>query len=93
LRYQRICELSDRLWSHLQQIPKIQCLRTTPPESGLVSFQVEGWSHLQLVDELEARQAMLRLIVNPNCVRACVHYLTLESEVDELADILANLTH
>jgi L-cysteine/cystine lyase len=82
-RYQRICQLSERLWSNLKKIPRVNCLRTTPPESGLVSFTVEDENHGALVQALEAQQMMVRLIVNPNCVRACVHYLTLESEVDE----------
>jgi L-cysteine/cystine lyase len=84
-RYQRICQLSERLWSNLKKIPRVNCLRTTPPESGLVSFTVEDENHGALVQALEAQQMMVRLIVNPNCVRACVHYLTLESEVDEFA--------
>jgi L-cysteine/cystine lyase len=82
-RYQRICQLSERLWSNLKKIPRVNCLRTTSPESGLVSFTVEDGNHSALVQALEAQQMMVRLIVNPNCVRVCVHYLTLESEVDE----------
>ena len=88
-RYQRICSLSQRLWSRLQDIPQIRTLRTTPPASGLVSFQVEKQSHPELVKVLENQQIMARLIVDPNCVRVCLHYLTLESEVDLLAEKLA----
>lgn len=84
-RYQRICQLSERLWSNLKKISGVNCLRTKPPESGLVSFTVEAWNHSALVQALEAQQIMARLIVNPNCVRVCVHFLTLESEVDEFA--------
>lgn len=90
-RYQRICQLSERLWSNLEKISGVHCLRTTPPEAGLVSFTVEGWNHGALVQALEAQKMMVRLIVNPNCVRACVHYLTLESEVDELTFRLQTL--
>jgi L-cysteine/cystine lyase len=90
-RYQRICMLSQRLWRHLQDIPHIKTLRTTPPASGLVSFQIEGQSHLECVKKLENQQVMVRLIVDPNCVRVCLHYLTLESEVDSLAEKLTAL--
>jgi L-cysteine/cystine lyase len=90
-RYQRICSLSQRLWSRLQDIPHIKTLRKTPPASGLVSFQVEGQSHPELVKALENQEIMVRLIVDPNCVRVCLHYLTLESEVDVFAEKLAFL--
>lgn len=87
-RYERICALSERLWSHLQEIPHLHTLRTAPPKSGLVSFQVEGQSHPQCIKTLESQQTMVRLIVDPNCIRVCLHYLTLESEVDLLAEKL-----
>jgi L-cysteine/cystine lyase len=90
-RYQRICMLSQRLWQHLQNIPQIKTLRTTPPASGLVSFQIEGQTHLEYVKTLESQQIMVRLIADPNCVRVCLHYLTLESEVDLLAEKLTSL--
>lgn len=90
-RYQRICTLSQRLWSHLQSIPGIRTIRTSPPEAGLVSFQVEGESHREWVQALEDRQIMTRLIADPNCIRVCLHYLTLEAEVDTLAERLAHM--
>ncbi len=89
-RYQRLVELSQRLWFQLQSLPQIRPVRQTPPDSGLVSFWVlengepsPRW-HKQLVDGLEAQGVYLRTLQAPNCVRACTHYLTLESEVDEL---------
>lgn len=90
-RYQRIRTLSARLWERLADIPKIHCLRTSPPEAGLVSFIVDGVAHAELVDTLEADRFMLRTILDPDCIRACVHYFTLESEVDELAEKLRSL--
>ncbi|HEY9824624.1 MAG TPA: aminotransferase class V-fold PLP-dependent enzyme, partial [Stenomitos sp.] len=90
-RYQRICALSQALWARLQDIPKVQCLRTTPPESGLVSFQLEGGSHPQLVQALENQGVMIRFIAHPNCARVCVHYLTLESELEEFVGALQKL--
>jgi L-cysteine/cystine lyase len=90
-RYGRICELSQRLWSNLGRIQGVHCLRRSAPEAGLVSFQIESGLHTEWVAKLEAQQMMIRLIASPNCLRACVHYLTLESEVDEFADRLAAL--
>ncbi|WP_404789942.1 aminotransferase class V-fold PLP-dependent enzyme [Altericista sp. CCNU0014] len=90
-RYQRIYSLSQRLWSHLQDIPSLRTLRTAPPEAGLVSFQVEGQSHKEWVQVLENWQIMMRLIADPNCIRVCLHYLTLEAEVDTLAEKLRQM--
>ncbi|MEL7405422.1 MAG: aminotransferase class V-fold PLP-dependent enzyme, partial [Cyanobacteria bacterium J06558_2] len=75
-RYQKICELSQYLWSGLNQIERVSCLKVTPPEAGLVSFQVSDSDHKQLVDTLEAQGFLLRTIADPDCIRACVHYLT-----------------
>lgn len=83
-RYRRIQTLSRSLWERLIDLPGVTCLRSQPPEAGLVSFQLSGKSHPQLVQFLEARGLMIRTILDSNCVRACVHYLTLESELEQL---------
>lgn len=86
-RYEQILKKSKYLWQKLQSIPEVRCLLTSPPESGLVSFQLTNTSQTsqKLVNYLEAQHNILtRTIANPDCVRACVHYFTLESEIDEL---------
>ncbi|KAB8334131.1 aminotransferase class V-fold PLP-dependent enzyme [Scytonema tolypothrichoides VB-61278] len=88
-RYQQICRNSEYLWRQLQVLPDIKTLRTSPPESGLVSFQLTNQTpstSRQLVLFLESQKLLTRTIVDPDCVRACVHYLTLESEIDELVE-------
>ncbi|MGL6140387.1 MAG: aminotransferase class V-fold PLP-dependent enzyme [Planktothrix sp.] len=88
-RYQQICQNSQYLWQKLSEIPQIQCLRTSPPEAGLVSFQLtNGKSHKSLVNTLENQGIFLRTLLDPNCVRACVHYFTLSSEIDQLIDAI-----
>lgn len=84
-RYGMICDRSAYLWQRLKALPSVQCLKTSAPASGLVSFQLENGKHPQLVQYLEARNFFLRVILNPNCVRACVHYFTTEEEIDGLA--------
>ena len=88
-RYQQICRLSQYLWQKLNDLEQITCLRTAPPEAGLVSFQLtssnrEASTHLRLVKFLETQSLMTRTLIEPDCVRACVHYFTLPSEVDQL---------
>ena len=93
-RYQRICELSQYLWGRLTDLPTITCLRTAPPETGLVSFQITPNGapapklHPQLVQTLEQQGIFLRTLLHPNCVRACTHYFTLESEIDQLVEAI-----
>ena len=83
-RYQKLVELSKYLWEQLQQIEQVTCLKNKPPEAGLVSFQVAGVKHKQMVNNLEKKGFLLRTIADPDCIRACIHYLTLPEEIDSL---------
>jgi L-cysteine/cystine lyase len=83
-RYDRIYQLSVYLWEKLQAIDGVNCLKNSPPESGLVSFIVKGKNPNQLVQNLEERGFLLRTLRDPLCIRACVHYFTLSSEIDRL---------
>lgn len=86
-RYQQILELSQYLWQRLNELSDIVCLRTTPPESGLVSFQIKPQkpgNHREFVQQLESHSIMTRTLLDPDCVRACVHYFTTKSEIDQL---------
>lgn len=88
-RYQKIGELSSYLWENLQAIEGIECLKNTPPQSGLVSFKItQNLTPTELVKNLEETGFLLRTLANPYCVRACVHYFTLESEIDALVNII-----
>ncbi|MCT7948622.1 aminotransferase class V-fold PLP-dependent enzyme [Ancylothrix sp. C2] len=93
-RYQRIRELSKILWEKLNNLAGVSCLKKSPPDAGLVSFQLHetqiesGRTHDDLVNYLEERNIMVRTLLNPDCVRACVHYFTLESEIDQLIEAI-----
>jgi len=88
-RYEQICLLSEYLWQGLSQLESVRCLATSPPKSGLVSFVLtNGESHQQLVESLEQQSFLLRTILDPNCVRACVHYFTTKTEIDRLIEAL-----
>ncbi|MEO0395972.1 MAG: aminotransferase class V-fold PLP-dependent enzyme [Cyanobacteria bacterium P01_A01_bin.137] len=93
-RYFRICQLSSYLWGKLNSLRSVHCLLKSPPESGLVSFQIfQGGDHSPklhqtLVTYLESQQFYLRTLLSPSCVRACIHYFTTESEIDHLIDAI-----
>lgn len=96
-RYQRLVQLSQKLWQQLRDLPHVTCLRTAPPEAGLVSFQMAGYDqqpygqlHQKLVRQLEAQRILMRTIRDPDCVRACIHYLTSETELDHLVAAIAD---
>jgi L-cysteine/cystine lyase len=88
-RFQRIQTLSRFLWQKLRQLAGVNCLNTSPPPAGLVAFQLATQSHGALVEFLEARQFMVRTILSPNCVRVCIHYFSLESELEQLVAAIA----
>jgi L-cysteine/cystine lyase len=93
-RYQQILQLSATLWQQLNQIPSVHCLRQTPPESGLVAFQIgdrQPNTHEQLVQQLEQRGILVRTILDPTCIRACVHYFTSEAEIQQLVETISHL--
>ncbi len=88
-RYQQICQLSDYLWQGLSQIEGIKCLKNSPPEAGLVSFEVtRNLSHKKLVKELEEKGFLLRTLYHPDCIRACIHYFTLPAEIEQLVEAI-----
>ncbi|MEH2070471.1 MAG: aminotransferase class V-fold PLP-dependent enzyme [Nostoc sp.] len=90
-RYEQICHNSEYLWRQLTALADVKCLRTSPPESGIVSFQLtnnQPQASAKLVQFLESQKILTRTIANPNCIRATVHYFTLESEIDQLIEAI-----
>ncbi|MEP0885724.1 aminotransferase class V-fold PLP-dependent enzyme [Trichocoleus sp. ST-U3] len=88
-RYEQICQKSEYLWQRLSELDNVRTLATSPPKAGLVSFVLtNGHSHKQLVNSLEQQGFMLRTILDPDCVRACVHYFTHPTEIDQLIEAI-----
>ncbi|XTZ10087.1 MAG: aminotransferase class V-fold PLP-dependent enzyme, partial [cyanobacterium endosymbiont of Rhopalodia yunnanensis] len=91
-RYEQICQLSAYLWQGLSKIEGIKCLKNSPPEAGLVSFQVtRNLAHKQLVQELEEKGFLLRTLHYPDCIRACIHYFTLPAEIEQLIEAIDSI--
>lgn len=93
-RYQQICSNSEYLWQKLIELSNVKCLKNSPPQSGLVSFVLtNNQPSLKLVQFLESQKILTRTIANPNCIRVSVHYLTLESEIDQLITAIKEFSH
>lgn len=92
-RYQRILELSALLWQRLHDLPGVEPLRHSPPEAGLVSFQLPGHSPEAVMQALESQQIYLRTLLSPPCLRACVHYFTQSAEIEQLVGAIAAYLH
>jgi len=84
-RYTQICHNSAYLWQKLAELPHIKCLKDSPPKSGLVSFQLtNNQTALELVKFLESQRVLTRRVATHDWIRVSTHYLTLESEIDQL---------
>jgi len=100
-RYERIYKLSRILWQKLNALPHINCVRQLPPESGLISFQINRElakraiaqkTHGLIARQLESEyQILIRALPEPDCLRASVHYLTTITDIDRLVEVFANL--
>jgi len=79
----RIGRLTDRL---VEQLPAERLLSPATPESGLVTVDVAEPG--PTVERLSAAGITVRALPEPAAVRASVHAVNTESEVDRLADEL-----
>jgi len=91
VRLERIRKLSRRLWEGLGALPPGRAVRIQeePPEAGLVFFRVPGAEPQSTVRALEAQGILVRAIPHAGCLRASLHYLSLEEEIDRLLTALA----
>jgi L-cysteine/cystine lyase len=91
-RYEQICQMSEYLWQRLSQLDAVRCLSSSPPKAGIVSFVLtNGHSHKRLVQSLEQQGIMVRTLLDPDCVRACVHYFTQHREIDQLVEAIESV--
>jgi L-cysteine/cystine lyase len=90
-RHQQICDRSQFLWQALQSLEGVTTVTQTPPESGLVAFQLKSGHHGLAAEHLEQSRIYLRQILNPDCLRASLHYFTTESEIKALIEGIAKL--
>jgi L-cysteine/cystine lyase len=96
-RLEAIRSGSARLWHGLQAIPGARCMLPEPPAAGLVSFtldRADGRSlpSTSVVQGLGEQNIWIRRLDDPDCLRACTHITTTSSEIDQLLDVLTQIT-
>lgn len=90
-RHQRQLQKSRSLWERLGQIPGVTCLNPDPPGSGLVGFTIEGQEPGSVESALAEQKILIRSMSEPACLRASVHYLTTEQELDRVVEAIQEI--
>ncbi len=90
-RYQQILTNVRNFRTRLSELSFVTVLSPQLAPSGLVSFMLHGLSHSEVGAKLEADEIILRTIPQPDCMRASIHYLTEESDMDALVQSLTKL--
>ncbi|KGG12981.1 MULTISPECIES: aminotransferase class V-fold PLP-dependent enzyme [Prochlorococcus] len=91
-RLKRINQMSARLWEKLRAIDGIDLVLAGRPSTGLVSFSTATkYSSYELVKKLGDKGLWIRVLEDPEWLRACIHITTTAEEIDNLAESLKTL--
>tara|TARA_Y100001968_G_scaffold234712_1_gene217824 strand:+ start:1821 stop:2999 length:1179 start_codon:yes stop_codon:yes gene_type:complete len=89
-RLQRIQTLSKQLWNGLNEINGINTILNSPPPTGLVSFSLsKEKSEHSLVKNLGKQKIWIRVLEDPEWLRACLHVTSNEKEVETLLNAIS----
>jgi L-cysteine/cystine lyase len=58
---------------------------------GIISFTIDGLTPPEVVRKLESYGIVAKAHAYPPCTRLCVHYLTLQSEIDVMLEAIAEI--
>jgi L-cysteine/cystine lyase len=85
-RRERIRRLAGRLWEGLGGLAGrgVERLQEEPPAAGLVFFRLAAGEAGAAARALEAQGILLRAIPHAGALRASVHYLNLDEDIDGL---------
>ena len=91
-RWDRIQNLSSKLWQALQGLASVTTLLDVAPTSGLVSFQINGdVPPAEHVKQLGAQGLWIRDLADPSCLRACTHISTTDDDINALVASISTL--
>ncbi len=89
---ERVLALANRLLARMRAMEGVEVI--TPPgeaRSGLVSFRIRGVEAQSAVDALHGKHGVIlrAVVTEPPALRASIHYLNTEREIDRIADAAA----
>ena len=88
-----IIQLSNRLWTGLDQISATKMVLKKPLNNGIVSFDIESISNKDtFIKKLGEKKLWIRVLEDPKWFRACVHKMTSTSEIDLLINEIKKMT-
>ena len=91
-RWDRIQNLSSKLWQALQGLASVTTLLDVAPTSGLVSFQINcDVPPAEHVKQLGAQGLWIRDLADPSCLRACTHISTTDDDINALVAAISTL--
>ncbi|MCB4428396.1 aminotransferase class V-fold PLP-dependent enzyme [Synechococcus sp. MU1643] len=91
-RWDRIQNLSSKLWQALQGLASVTPLLDVAPTTGLVSFQINGdVPPAEHVKQLGAQGLWIRDLADPSCLRACTHISTTDDDINALVAAISTL--
>jgi len=86
-RLKKIKKFSSQLWEQLQGIRQIKTILNGPPPAGLISFSIKPQkSANDLVKKLGVNRFWIRMLEDPEWLRACLHITSTEDEIKELTE-------
>ena len=91
-RHKQIKSLSQYLWDLLTRTKNLQPILKGYPPTGLVSFSIKSkYSSKDIVNLLGAKGIWIRVLEDPEWLRACIHITTQKEEIDYLITEIQNL--
>jgi L-cysteine/cystine lyase len=90
--YRKILQLAKHLWLGLQEISGIDTILPASPSSGLVCWTISSLNsekdYTKLALILESKNIFVRVMPNPVCLRASLHYFNEIWEIDEFLRVI-----
>tara|TARA_Y100001968_G_scaffold163764_1_gene149827 strand:- start:244 stop:924 length:681 start_codon:yes stop_codon:yes gene_type:complete len=90
-RFLKIKNLSSILWKKLNAIENIELVLNSPPDTGIISFSINGINSPEdVVTYLGKQNLWIRVLEDPKWLRACIHITTDLNEINNLVLALTN---
>ena len=93
-RLKTIQKLSSIFWSDLNNLDGVKTILNGPPPAGLVSFNLLNRNEPKEIVKILGKQSLwIRDLVDPICLRACLHITSELQEINSLNKALKQLAN